>query len=156
MRGVGSLIFLALFLLFVILKLFGKVLRAGKAALDGDLKGFFDVLDSDESKKVRAATRYLRAKLAASDSESEEYWRTNPNAHKQLGYAFTWATLLWHTLPPLERMQKSKAVLATLFGPHLNFWMLAGVLIDKGSDAFGEGLDEGLSDYLSFVGANKS
>lgn len=151
MRGIGALLFIGLFVLFVVLKLVGRGLKAGKAALKGDLPAFIDALGTEESKRIRTAARYLKAKLAVPDYRSEETWRQDPTAHHQLGYAYAWSTLLWYELPDEKRVQKAETLLSALFGPSLDYWLLAGALLDSQSNAFIEGAETGLSDYLKFV-----
>lgn len=151
MRGFVALLFIGLFVLFWILKVIGKGLKAGKAALDGDLTAFVDALGSEDSKRIRVAARYLKAKLMVPGTRMEDTWRTDANAHRQLGYAYAWSTLLWHQLPADRRLEKSKSLLSALFGPYIDYWQLTGALLDAGSSSFVDGAEEGMADYLKFV-----
>ena len=151
MRGFGALLFIGLFVLFIVLKLVGKGLKAGKAALAGDLGSFISALGTEDSNRIRIAARYLKAKLSATDNCTEDTWLKSVMAHRQLGYAYAWSTLLWRQLPTEKRARKAEELLSVLFGPSLDYWLLAGVLLEARSEAFIEGAESGMADYISFI-----
>lgn len=126
MRGAVSLLFVALFLVLVALKLLGLLVKAGTAAFNGDIPGAMATLTSNEGRKTSLTATYLTTKLPMMRGTG----MTDKELAFVVAYAICWTGFTWRNTTRETQQKRIQVVCSKLPLPDIDALAALGLAVE--------------------------